>query len=127
MGGCEAFPGSSRGQGELIRAKVSPASSQTSTRARQKLKDFADRTSTATLCANQLRLRLASFAYVLICAVRRVGLAHTQFAEATCGTIRLKLLKLAGLVRISARRIKFAVASACPYADEWRLAAARLA
>ena len=87
---------------------------------------FADRTSTATLCANQLRLWLASFAYALLCAVRRIGLAHTQFAEATCGTIRLKLLKLAGLVRVSARRIKFALASACPYADEWRLAAARL-
>ena len=88
---------------------------------------FADRTSTATLRANQLRLWLASFAYVLICAVRQVGLAHTQFAEATCGTTRLKLFKLAGLVRISARRIKFAFPSACPYADEWRLAAARLA
>jgi hypothetical protein len=60
------------------------------------------------------RIWLASFAYVLICAVRRIGLAHTQFAEATCGTIRLKLLKLAGLVRIGARRIKFALASACP-------------
>ncbi len=88
---------------------------------------FADRTSTATMRANQLRLWLASFAYGLICALRRVGLAHTQFAEATCGTIRLKLLKLAGLVRISARRIKFALASACPYAGEWRLAAVRLA
>ena len=88
---------------------------------------FADRTSTATMRANQLRLWLASFAYVLICALRRVGLAHTQFAQAACGTIRLKLLKLAGLVRISARRIKFALASACPYADEWRLAAVRLA
>ena len=88
---------------------------------------FADRTSTATMRANQLRLWFASFAYVLICAVRRVGLAHTQFADATCGTIRLKLLKLAGLVRISVRRIKFALASACPYADQWRLAAARLA
>ena len=88
---------------------------------------FADRTSTATMRANQLRLWLASFAYILLCAVRRVGLAHTQFAQATCGTIRLKLLKLAGLVRISARRIKFALASACPYANEWRLAAARLA
>ena len=87
---------------------------------------FADRTSSATLCANQLRLWLASFAYALLCAVRRIGLAHTQFAEATCGTIRLMLLKLAGLVRVSARRIKFALASACPYADEWRLAAARL-
>jgi Transposase DDE domain group 1 len=87
---------------------------------------FADRTSTATRCANRLRLWLASFAYVLLCAVRRIGLAHTQFAETTCGTIRLKLLKLAGLVRVSARRVKFALASACPYADEWRLAAARL-
>lgn len=87
---------------------------------------FADRTSAATMRANQLRLWFASFAYVLMCALRRVGLAHTQFAQATCGTIRLKLLKLAGLVRISARRIKFALASACPYADEWRLAAARL-
>jgi hypothetical protein len=77
--------------------------------------------------ANQLRLGFASFAYVLLCAVRRIGLAHTQFAQATCGTIRLKLLKLAGLVRISARRIKFALATACPYADKGRLAAARLA
>jgi len=87
---------------------------------------FADRTSAATMRANQLRLWFASFAYVLLCAIRRVGLAHTQFAQATCGTIRLKLLKLAALVRISARRIKFALASACPCADEWRLAATRL-
>jgi hypothetical protein len=87
---------------------------------------FADRTSTATMRANQLRPWLASFAYVLIRALRRIGLAHTQFAEATCGTIRLKLLKLAALVRVSARRIKFALASAGPYADEWRMAAARL-
>lgn len=64
----------------------------------------------------------ASFAY----AVRRVGLAHTQFAEATGGTIRLKLFKLAAPLRVSARRIKFALASACPYAKEGRLAAARL-
>jgi hypothetical protein len=88
---------------------------------------FADRTSAATMRANQLRLWFASFAYVLLCAVRRIGLAHTQFADATCGTIRLKLMKLAGLVRVSARRIKFSLATACPYADEWRLAAARLA
>jgi hypothetical protein len=88
---------------------------------------FADRTSTAAMRANQLGLRFASFAYVLLCAVRRIGLVHTQFAEATCGTIRLKLFKLAGLVRISARRIKFALASACPCAEEWHLAAARLA
>jgi Transposase DDE domain group 1 len=88
---------------------------------------FADRTSTATMRANQLRLWFASMAYVLLCALRRIGLAHTQFAAATCGTIRLKLLKLGALVKISARRIKIAFASACPFAQEWRLAAARLA
>ena len=88
---------------------------------------FADRTSAATMRANQLRLWFASFAYVLICALRRLGLAHTQFAEATCGTIRLKLFKIGALVQVSVRRIRFALASACPYANEWRLAAARLA
>ena len=62
---------------------------------------FADRTSAATMRANQLRLWFASMAYVLICALRRIGLADTDFAEATCGTIRLKLLKIGALVRIT--------------------------
>ena len=87
---------------------------------------FADRTSTATMRANQLRLWLASMAYALLCALRRIGLAYTQFAEATCGTIRLKLLKLGALVRISVRRIKVAMASACPYQNEFGLAYTRL-
>ncbi len=87
---------------------------------------FADRTSAATMRANQLRLWFASMAYVLLCALRRIGLAHTQFADATCGTIRLKLLKLGALVRISVRRIKVAMASACPWQDEFALAHLRL-
>jgi hypothetical protein len=87
---------------------------------------FADRTSAATMRANQLRLWFAAMAYVLLCALRRIGLAHTQFAEATCGTIRLRLLKLGALVRISVRRIKFAIASACPWQNEFALAHARL-
>jgi hypothetical protein len=87
---------------------------------------FADRTSAATMRANQLRLWFAAMAYVLLCALRRIGLAHTQFADATCGTIRLKLLKLGALVRISVRRIKFAMASACPWQDEFALAHTRL-
>jgi hypothetical protein len=88
---------------------------------------FADRTSAATMQANQLRLWFASMAYVLLCALRRIGLAHTQFAEATCGTIRFKLLKLGALVRISVRRVKVAMASACPWQDEFALAHVRLA
>ena len=87
---------------------------------------FADRTSAATMRANQLRLWFAAMAYVLLCALRRIGLQHTQFAHAPCGTIRLKLLKLGALVRVSVRRIKFAIASACPYQHEFALAHAQL-
>jgi Transposase DDE domain group 1 len=87
---------------------------------------FADRTSAATMRANQLRLWFAAMAYVLLCALRRIGLEHTQFAQATCGTIRLALLKIGALVRISVRRIKVAMASSCPYQREYALAYARL-
>ena len=87
---------------------------------------FADRTSAATMRANQLRLWFASMAYVLLCALRRIGLAHTRFADATCGAIRLRLLKLGALVRISVRRVKVAIASACPWQDEFALARMRL-
>ena len=88
---------------------------------------FADRTSSHTMRANQLRLWFASMAYVLISALRRIGLKHTQFAQAACGTIRLKLLKIGALVTISVRRIKIAMASGCPYAHEFGLAHAFLA
>jgi hypothetical protein len=87
---------------------------------------FADRTSAKSMRANQLRLWLASLAYVLLEALRRLGLAQTRLAQATCGTIRLKLLKIGALVRLSVRRIKVAMASGCPYAREWALAHARL-
>jgi len=87
---------------------------------------YADRTSTNTMRANQLRLWFASMAYVLLCALRRIGLSHTRFANASCGTIRLKLLKIGALVRTSVRRIKLAMASSCPAASDWGDAAARL-
>ena len=87
---------------------------------------YADRTSAGTMRANQLRLWFASMAYVLVCALRRIGLAETVLADATCGTIRLKLLKIGALVRISVRRIKIAMASACPSADAWSRAARHL-
>lgn len=87
---------------------------------------FADRTSANPMRANQLRLWFASMAYVLVAALRRIGLRHTQFADATCGSIRLKLLKIGALVTISVRRIKIAMASACPYQAEYALASVRL-
>jgi len=87
---------------------------------------FADRTPTPTMRANQLRLWLSSLAYVLMCAVRRIGLAGTKLAVATCRTIRLKLLKLGARVTISVRRVKLAFASSCPAADLFAIATRRL-
>jgi hypothetical protein len=76
---------------------------------------FADRTSTRSLAANQLRLWFASMAYVMVERMRRLALQGTALADATCGTIRRKLFKIGALVTISVRRIKFAMASGCPY------------
>ena len=73
---------------------------------------FADRTSASTMRDNQLRLWFSSMADVLVCAVRRIGLAHTQFADATCGRIRLKLFEIGALVESSAPAVKFALPSA---------------
>jgi hypothetical protein len=86
----------------------------------QQLDLFADRTSAKTMRANQLRLWFASMAYVLMAALRRIGLKGTQFANATCGTIRLKLLKIGALVKRSVRRLKLAMASAFPHQQEYR-------
>ena len=87
---------------------------------------FADRTPTPTMRANQLRLWLSSLAYVLMCAVRRIGLAGTKLERATCGTIRLVLLKLGTRVTISVRRVKLAFASRSPVAGLFAIAARRL-
>ena len=75
---------------------------------------FADRASSATMAANQLRMWFSAMAYVLVDTLRRVGLRFTQFADASAQTIRLRLLKLGAQVRRSVRRIHFAIASGCP-------------
>ena len=83
---------------------------------------FADRASSATMDANQLRLYFSAMAYVLVDALRRIALSHTQFAKAAAQTIRLKLFKLGAQVRISVRRIHFAFASGCPNQAEFAMA-----
>ncbi|AMN47529.1 transposase [Steroidobacter denitrificans] len=74
---------------------------------------FADRLSTATFRANQLRLWLSSAAYVLMHALRRIGLAGTALARACANTIRLRLLKIGAVVTVSVRRVKLAMSEAC--------------
>lgn len=81
----------------------------------QQLDLFASRTSCATMRANQIRLCLATVAYVVLRALRQFGLRDTALAQAQAGTIRTKLLKLGAQVRVSVRRVVVALASACPY------------
>ena len=75
---------------------------------------FAERVSCATLRANQVRLCLATLAYLVMRAVRQFGLAGTELAQAQCDTVRLKLLKLGAVVRVSARRVCLALSEAFP-------------
>jgi hypothetical protein len=84
-------------------------------RIKEQLSLFADRMSTETLRANQLRLYFSSLAYVLVEALRRLGLAGTEWAQAQADTIRLKLLKIAAQVRITARRIWVRYSCAYPW------------
>jgi hypothetical protein len=83
---------------------------------------FADRTSSATMRANQLRLWFASFAYVLLEGLRRIALKTTTLANATCGSIRLKLLKIGALISVSVRRVRIAMASGHPWQRDWAIA-----
>jgi hypothetical protein len=83
----------------------------------QQLDLFADRTSAHTMRANQLRLWFASVAYVLLNLLRHHGLRGTELERAQAGTIRLKLLKLGALVRVSVRRVVLSLSAAAPVRD----------
>jgi hypothetical protein len=92
----------------------------------QQLHLFADRTSAATMRANQIRLFFSSIAYTLLNALRRLGLEGTELAEAQCQTIRLKLLKIGALIRVTVRKVWVHLASSYPYAEVFRRVHAKL-
>jgi hypothetical protein len=81
----------------------------------QQLYLFADRTSAATMRANELRLWFSSVAYTLMTALRRLGLKGTELAKAQCGTIRLKLLKIGAQIRVTVRKVWVSLAESYPY------------
>ena len=86
----------------------------------QQLCLFADRTSAATMRANELRLWFSSVAYTLMTALRRLGLEGTDLSKARCDTIRLKLLKIGGRIRVTVRNVWVSLAESCPYQDLFR-------
>ncbi len=83
----------------------------------QQLCLFADRTSAATMRANELRLSFSSITYVLMCALRRLGLKDTKLAKARCDTIRLRLLKIGAAIRVTVRKVWVALAEGYPHRD----------
>lgn len=93
----------------------------------QQLGLFADRTSCHAWWANQFRLLLTSLAYVLLESLRRVGLAGTELARAQCATLRVKLLKIGGVILRNTRRIRFLLPDAYPWQDLFWHAAERFA
>jgi hypothetical protein len=84
---------------------------------------FADRVSAGTMRANQLRLYLSTMTYVLVSALRRLGLKGTELAQAQVSTIRTKLLKVGAQIRVTVRKVWVSMASSYPwqqlYAQVW--------
>jgi hypothetical protein len=95
-------------------------------RIKEQLMLFSDRTSTAYLRSNQIRLYFSSVAYSLMQALRRLGLQGTEMAKAQCMTLRLKLLKIGALLRITVRKVWVSMAEGYPYAERFRQVYAQL-
>jgi len=95
-------------------------------RIKEQLMLFSDRTSTAYLRSNQIRLYFSSVAYLLMQALRRLGLQGTELAKAQCTTLRLKLLKIGALMRITVRKVWVSLASGYPYQELFRHVYAQL-
>jgi hypothetical protein len=93
----------------------------------QQLDLFADRTRCHRWWSNQFRLLLSSLAYILLETIRRLALQGTELAQAYVSTLRLKLIKIGAVVLRNTRRIRFLLASSCPYQELFFQVAARLA
>lgn len=92
----------------------------------QQLGLFADRTSTSWIRSNQLRLYFSSFAYILMHALRRVGLEGTELAKAQCDTIRLKLFKIGAQIQVTVRKVWLSFSESYPYLKLFQQVLARL-
>jgi hypothetical protein len=86
----------------------------------QQLDLFADRTSTALMRSNQIRLYFSSIGYIVMDSLRRLGLKGTELAQAQCGTIRLKLLKIGAQVRVTVRKVWISLAESYAYVSTFR-------
>jgi hypothetical protein len=112
--------------GQALYEELYCARGEMENRIKEQLMLFADRTRTAFLRSNQIRLYFSSVAYLLLQALRRLGLQGTEWAQAQCTTLRLKLLKIGALIRITVRKIWVSMAEGYPYAERFRQVYAQL-
>lgn len=115
------------GAGRALYERVYCARGEMENRIKEQLQLFSDRTSCHDWWPNQFRLLLSSLAYVLMEAIRRLGLQGTELARAQVATIRLKLLKIGAVIVRNTRRVRFFLPSAYPAQALFRLVASRLA
>jgi hypothetical protein len=108
--------------GHKLYEEIYCARGEMENRIKEQMEMFSDRTSTATMRANQLRLWLSTLAYTLLSEVRRIGLSGSKMARAHCATIRTRLLKIGALVKVSVRRVTICFSSSFPL--QTRVAAA---
>ena len=115
------------GNGQELYEKVYCARGEMENRIKeQQLHLFADRTSCHDWWPNQFRLFMSTLAYMLLEAIRRIGLKGTLLANAQCDTIRLKFLKIGAVILRNTRRVRFLLSSGYPYQEQFALLIARL-
>lgn len=111
---------------QALYEKLYCARGEMENRIKEQFSLFADRVSSETIRANQMRLYFSAIAYVLVCGLRRLGLKGTEMETAQAATIRTRLLKIGAQVRVSVRRVYLAMAASYPWASLFEQAHANL-
>src|SRR5215469_9435744 len=111
------FPAPSRWAAQSLYEEFYCARGDMENRIKEQMMLFADRTSTSWLRSNQIRLYFSTVAYQLLQALRRLGLTGTELAKAQCNTVRLKLLKIGALIRITVRKVWISWSAGYPYGE----------
>ena len=114
------LPAPSRWGAQSLYEEFYCARGEMENRIKEQMMLFADRTSTSWLRSNQIRLYFSTVAYLLMQALRRLGLAGTELAKAQCNTVRLKLLKIGAQIRITVRKIWVSLSTGYPYLELFR-------
>ena len=103
--------------GQALYEQLYCARGEMENRIKEQFSLFADRVSTETMRANQMRLYLSTMGYILVSGLRRLGLKGTELAEAQVSTIRTKLLKIGAQIRVTVRKVWVSMASSYPWQD----------